>query len=252
MVEKSDEFDEWMLNRQNFSYQNFALRNFRYCIFYGYNLLTWVCHVMSGHGILKYFCLLDKKDPPEDKDPLDNKELPDPSGSLSKVIPLSSTTSCNAEVTKVLKEAKQSVTKGCYMKLTPAQRYEIGWVSQEPFDIIKKVPRFIINRTNCEVIKNLYLEELAQKPLDADSSEFNELPYKKYGRPLNVEVDRQVQAYIKDLREASAPVNFDELKETFLQDIKHSMLMDEIPFSAKLQQWKKVRRILTNQACQNV
>lgn len=124
--------------------------------------------------------------------------------------------------------------------------------------------------------------------MDADSSEFNELPYKKYGRPLNVgeEVDCQVQAYIKDLREAGAPVNtaiviatgkgivmdkandtsiaspdiyltkdwakylmkrmgmvkrrastkakttvinFDELKETFLQDIKHSMLMDEIP-----------------------
>ena len=134
------------------------------------------------------------------------------------------------------------------------------------------------------------MEELAKKPLDADSSEFNELPYKKYGQPLNVgeEVDSQVQAYIKDLREAGAPVNtaiviatgkgividkasdtsiasispdiymtkdwakylmkhmgmvkrrastkakttvinFDELKETFLQDIKHSMLMDEIP-----------------------
>ena len=28
MVEKSDEFDECMLNRQNFSYQNFAVRKF--------------------------------------------------------------------------------------------------------------------------------------------------------------------------------------------------------------------------------
>ena len=45
--------------------------------------------------------------------------------------------------------------------------------------------------------------------MDADSREFNELPYKKYGRSLNVgeEVDRHVQAYIKDLREAGAPVN---------------------------------------------
>ena len=35
MVEKSDEFDECMLNRQNFSHQNFALGKFRdrYCIF---------------------------------------------------------------------------------------------------------------------------------------------------------------------------------------------------------------------------
>ena len=27
-VENSDEFDEWMLNRQNFHYQNFAFKNF--------------------------------------------------------------------------------------------------------------------------------------------------------------------------------------------------------------------------------
>ena len=74
---------------------------------------------MSGHGILKYFRPI-KKDPPEDK------KLPDPSGPLSKVIPSSSIASCNAEVTKVLKQAKRSVTKNCYMKLTPAQRYEIG------------------------------------------------------------------------------------------------------------------------------
>ena len=38
MVEKSDEFDEYMLNHQSFPYQNFALRKSRYCIFYGYNL----------------------------------------------------------------------------------------------------------------------------------------------------------------------------------------------------------------------
>ena len=61
---------------------------------------------MSEHGILKYFCpILDKKDPPEDK------ELPDP---LSKVIPSSSIASCSAEVTKVLKQAKRSVTKNHY------------------------------------------------------------------------------------------------------------------------------------------
>ena len=47
MVEKSDEFDECMLNCQNFSYQNFALRKFWYCIFYGYSLLTSVCQGLS-------------------------------------------------------------------------------------------------------------------------------------------------------------------------------------------------------------
>ena len=65
---------------------------------------------MSGHGILKYFPFLDKKDPSEDK------ELPDPSGPSLMVIPSLSIASCNAEVTKVLKqaEAKQSVTKNLY------------------------------------------------------------------------------------------------------------------------------------------
>ena len=62
-----------------------------------------------------------KNDPPEDK------ELRDPSGPLSKVIPSSSIARCNAEVSKVMKEVKRSaVTRSSYMKLTPAQRYEIG------------------------------------------------------------------------------------------------------------------------------
>ena len=128
-VETSDEFDECMLNRQNFSYQNFALRKFWYCIFYGYNLLTWVYHVMSGHGILKYFCpITHKMYAPEDKDPPEGKELPNLFGSyISKVIPSSSWSiaSCNADVTRVLKQAKRSFTKNCYTKLTPAQRWEI-------------------------------------------------------------------------------------------------------------------------------
>ena len=69
MVEKSDKFDEYMLNHQNSSYQNFALRKFWHCIFYGYNLLTWVCqicHVILEHGILKYFCPITSKDTPID------------------------------------------------------------------------------------------------------------------------------------------------------------------------------------------
>ena len=68
MVEKSDDFDEWMLNRQTFPYQNFALRIFLvlHILLTGLDL---VCHAMLGHGILKYFRpILDKKDPPEDKE----------------------------------------------------------------------------------------------------------------------------------------------------------------------------------------
>ena len=44
---------------------------------------------MSGHGILKYFCLIThKKDAPEDKNPSEGKELSNLSGPyLSKVMP---------------------------------------------------------------------------------------------------------------------------------------------------------------------
>ena len=68
MVEKSDEFDECMLNSQSFPYQTFELRKSRYGIFYGYNLLTCrICHDMSEHGTLKYFRpITHKKDAPED------------------------------------------------------------------------------------------------------------------------------------------------------------------------------------------
>ena len=56
---------------------------------------------MLEHGILKYFCpILDKKDPPIDK------ELPNPSGPLSKVMPS--------------EQVEQSFTKNGYTKLTPA------------------------------------------------------------------------------------------------------------------------------------
>ena len=73
---------------------------------------------MSGHGILNYFRPL-QKDSPQDK------RLLDPSGPLLKVVPSSAIASCNAEVCRELKQTKQPVTKQCYMKLTPAQRYEV-------------------------------------------------------------------------------------------------------------------------------
>ena len=83
--------------------------HFGIAYFYGHNLLT--------QGLSSYVrtCILDKKDPPEDE------KLPDPSGPLSKIILLSSIANCNAEVTKVMKQATLSVTKNCYTKLTPAR-----------------------------------------------------------------------------------------------------------------------------------
>ena len=137
MVEKSDKFLTngcWIVK---FSYQSFALTKFWYCIFYGYNLLTWVCirvcHFMLRHKTLKYFRpITSKKHSPEDKDPREWKELPILTGPhLSKVIPSlsSSIGSCNAEVTKELKGIKWFFAKNCYAKLTPAQRHETGKLS---------------------------------------------------------------------------------------------------------------------------
>ena len=63
-MEKSDEFDEWILNRQNF-----ALKNLRLTIYNYLYIRLWSLSRMSGHGILKYFRpILDKKVPPEDKE----------------------------------------------------------------------------------------------------------------------------------------------------------------------------------------
>ena len=75
------------IESSKFPYQNFALKNFG--IAYFTNLTRFVMIRMSKHAILKYFHpILDKKDPPEDK------ELFAPSGLLSKVIPSSSIASC--------------------------------------------------------------------------------------------------------------------------------------------------------------
>ena len=64
-------------------------------------------------------------------------------------------------------------------------------------DYFKKFSGLLLTEPIVRWLKNLYLEELAKKWLDT-------VPYKKYGWPLNggKEVDSQVQAYIKDLREA--------------------------------------------------
>ena len=152
---------------------------------------------------MKYFHpITGKKDTTEEKDPPKGKELTNPSGPLSKVIPSSLIVRCNTEVTKVPKQAKWSVTSNCYMKLTPAQRYKIGKKGAEMGVTAairyyeKNFPDVSLTEPTVRQLKNLYLEECAKKLLDLYRSKFNKLPYKKYGRPLNVseEVESQVQA----------------------------------------------------------
>ena len=55
-MEKSEEFDKWILNLQNFLYQILHLKIFGRLFIVIFKYSSGVCHVMSGHGILKYFC----------------------------------------------------------------------------------------------------------------------------------------------------------------------------------------------------
>ena len=71
-VEKSDEFDECMLNHQNFPTKILHLENFGIAYFYGYNLLTRVCHVVAAWNL--DHPITHKKDASEDKDPPEGKE----------------------------------------------------------------------------------------------------------------------------------------------------------------------------------
>ena len=133
-AEKSDEFYECMLNRQNFSYQIFALKKFRYCLFYGYNLLTWVCQDLSRYVrdmeswnpfirlpirrmLLKTRIHLKVRSYPIYLGYIYWRLYHRHRDQLPAVL--------NANITRVLKQAKRSFTKNCYTKLTPAQRYEI-------------------------------------------------------------------------------------------------------------------------------
>ena len=113
-MEKSDEFDEYMLNCQRILHlENLSIAYFTVII---YQLgFVRICHVMSGHGIMKYFRpITHKKDAPEDKDPPEGKGLSNQYWPyLSKVIPPSSslaTCIMPADITRVLKQAKRSFT----------------------------------------------------------------------------------------------------------------------------------------------
>ena len=66
----------------------------------------------------------------------------------------------------------------------------------------------MINRTNCEVIKNFASERISQETFGC--SDFNELSYKKYGQPLKLMLTKKLTIkckYIKNLREAGVLVN---------------------------------------------
>lgn len=57
-----------------------------------------------------------------------NQNLSDPSGPLSEQIPVTAIASANVKVLEALQgnEEKKKRSRGLYLSLTPAQKYEIG------------------------------------------------------------------------------------------------------------------------------
>ena len=69
-------------------------------------------------ALLKYFKPVNSKT-------LDNT-LPDLDSSLNEVVPLTAIAKPNETVSKVLQQSSSSGERWPYLKLTPAQRYQIG------------------------------------------------------------------------------------------------------------------------------
>ena len=86
--------------------------------------------------------------------------LPDPSGSLSLEMPSTLITAANDAVEEVLK----AKTKQQYVKLTPAQRFEIGkkaaeiGIAQALRFYKKKYPDLMVSEPTARRAKNLYLD----------------------------------------------------------------------------------------------
>ena len=169
-------------------------------------------------SIQKFFKPLEKT--PSDEST--NKVLLDPKGPLSKVLSSSAIKMVNDKVSKVQEKpgssAVESISnkRGKYLTLTPAQRFEVGKRAAEHgvaaalryFE--KKYPHLALKETSVRRLRNLYQEKLKMQTIEgeATTSEVQEIPRKKSGRPLLLpdKLDVKVQECIKELRRNGACV----------------------------------------------
>ena len=147
---------------------------------------------------------------------IQDEGLPEPSSSLSNVVPPKAIEMANAEVVKVKNKAPRSSRSVPYLILTPAQRYEVGkraaehGVTAALRYFAKKYPEMPLKETSVRRYKNLYQSECKQRRAsNAVLDEVQELPHKKEGRPLLLpdELDCQVQEYLKELRKRGSTIN---------------------------------------------
>ena len=109
-------------------------------------------------ALLKYFKPVNSK--------THDNALPDPDSSLNEVIPSMAIAKANEMVSKVLQQTSSSGERKPYLKLTPAQRYQIGKRAAEhritaSIRYFKtKFPDLELKETTVRRLKRLYLSEL--------------------------------------------------------------------------------------------
>ena len=158
-------------------------------------------------ALFKYFTVL--KDPP----------LPDPNGSLSKVIERGAIEAANEEVKSVLKadKGKGEVNgkRGPYLKVAPSQKALVGQYAAENGVVNAKrhfqkdFPKDSLKESTIRGWRNEYCRQLKEKKRRGEDLSVSELPPKKVGRPLSLgeDLDKEVQAYLLNLREVGGVVN---------------------------------------------
>ena len=126
----------------------------------------------------------------------------------------------NAKVAPIVeKHDTMSVNKeserGPYLHLTPAQKYQVGkraaetGITKTLRYYAKNYPTIPLKETSVRRLQNSYLFSLKDKKASIRSSDVQEIPCKKMGRPLLIEEgpDKQVQEYVKYLCKCGSPIN---------------------------------------------
>ena len=159
----------------------------------------------SGPGLLRYF-------KPCRKD-FCQISLPNPTGPLSEKVDSAAIEEANKEVTAVI--ASTGGKRKPYLKLTDKQRATIGRYAVEhgTVNAIRRFkgdfPQDSLKENTIHGWKNAYLQELQSRRREGKDRVVRELPKRKTGRPLMMgeDLDRQVQAYLRDLGKAGGGVN---------------------------------------------
>ena len=143
----------------------------------------------------------------------DKVVLPDPRGELSKVVASLAIEEANNEVRDVLSRGSK---QGPYLKATPEMKAVVGKYASET-GIMSAIRHFekqfapnSLKESTIRGWRNLYLAELkmriSRKEPDLD---IKAIPEKKMGCSLllGIDLDKEVQAYLRTIRKAGCPVN---------------------------------------------